>query len=89
MAEATPRPSVLGSENMAYPQVPMSTVTGAAMYTAIQKRLQARGAKVGQEQLQSLALDCMAVISANSSGCVSDASTELTNSPQRPFVFGV
>lgn len=56
---------------------------------ALRKRLQSEGFKADPTQLQTIMLDIMTAISANSGTVVSDASTELTNSPARPFVFGV
>jgi hypothetical protein len=65
------------------------TTTGNALITAIKKRSSSEGIDISNNHAQSLMLDIMVTITANSGSAVSDATTEIAANPQRPFVYGV
>jgi hypothetical protein len=69
-----------------------STVTGKAIQSAISKRLTSQGRESGggaSTQYETIMLDVMVAITANSATAIADAAAEVVQNPARPFVFGV
>ena len=64
------------------------TATGAALTNAIKKRLSSQGTDISGNRLESVMLDVMATITANSGTAIADAVAEVAQCPTRPFVYG-